>query len=476
MPSPFWDHKWPIFKGICAAEDLTASTSPMYRQFRTSTSPGSRRHPQHLEIIGTSYIEAFSKKHVICIRGSHALLHFPQIPSTDAGCSGPKRRHCLCLDIFYLFYTCYYSACSSMYRTVCTFLTGDCINVIAGRLVAIVYRRHCILLFMTGLSVLQIRALVKLHSTTRTSRTESLFGCQGDVRAKSTMSCVQKTPWTWQMWLSELWLRGKNLSLLQRRLSQLSQLFRKRPWLNPYHSYVKSVRYRWDTMRHLFFHLFSSTYVLVRSFGRWNLESIQCCLQMYPQHGYMWQLYPSLVPWPIRQWLNAIHYIHQSGCSWRASRKMKIDPPHRGGKEGNAMELRISLILFASLLLVLLSYVSFHLVHLVHLVESNSTCSFVGFEDRSVWSSVRFACKTIWQPNFWDSTCSDMAPRCTEWSCGGKSKDYGMLVLECDRWRGSRRVWDQQDLADDKFLSTYNNLQSIMYEQNKAMNYKYKYR
>ena len=75
----------------------------MYRQFRTSTSPGSRRHPQHLEITGTSYIEAFSKKHVICVRGSHALLHFPQIPSTDAGCSGPKRRHCLCLDIFYLF-------------------------------------------------------------------------------------------------------------------------------------------------------------------------------------------------------------------------------------------------------------------------------------------------------------------------------------------------------------------------------------
>ena len=190
---------------------------------------------------------------------------------------------------------------------------------------------------MTGLSVLQIGAMVKLHSTCRTSRTESLSGCQGDVRAKNTMSCVQKTPWTWQMWLSELWLRGKNLSLLQRhlsQLSQLSQLFRKRPWLNPYHSYVKSVRYRWDTMRHLFFHLFSSTYILVRSFGRWNLESIQCCLQMYPQHGYMWQLYPSLVPWPIRQRLNAIHYIHQSGCSWPASRKMKIDPPHRGGKEG----------------------------------------------------------------------------------------------------------------------------------------------
>ena len=292
---------------------------------------------------------------------------------------------------------------------------------------------------MTGLSVLQIGAMVKLHSTCRTSRTESLSGCQGDVRAKNTMSCVQKTPWTWQMWLSELWLRGKNLSLLQRHLSQLSQLFRKRPWLNPYHSYVKSVRYRWDTMRHLFFHLFSSTYILVRSFGRWNLESIQCCLQMYPQHGYMWQLYPSLVPWPIRQRLNATHYIHQSGCSWRASRKMKIDPPHRGGQEGNAMELRISLILFASLLLVLLSYVSFHLVHLVHLVESNSTCSFVGFEDRSVWSSVRFACKTIWQPNFWDSMCSDMAPSdpveakakimaCWSWNATGDGAAEGFEI------------------------------------------------
>ena len=118
---------------------------------------------------------------------------------------------------------------------------------------------------------------------------------------------------------------------------------------------------------------------------------------------------------------------------------MKIDPPHRGGQEGNAMELRISLILFASLLLVLLSYVSFHLVHLVHLVESNSTCSFVGFEDRSVWSSVRFACKTIWQPNFWDSMCSDMAPSdpveakakimaCWSWNATGDGAAEGFEI------------------------------------------------